>query len=116
MSRDAVTGDISFLISSLAKLCGHKPLEDWTLSAATSSLAKKHSDKDSIEFWERMGQEATSELEETQQLFLGHRGVEANTFSVRSVYKPHPLKQPSVCLQSSNFPRAQKDWNKSFLS
>lgn len=50
VSRNAVAVDNSFLISSLAKLCGHKSPEDWMLSAATSSLAKGHSDKDSIGF------------------------------------------------------------------
>lgn len=30
--------------------CGHKPLEDSILSAATSSLAMEHSDKDPIAF------------------------------------------------------------------
>lgn len=91
------------LISSVAKLCSHKPLEDWTLSAATSSLTKEHSDKDSFGFGERMGQEITSKLEETEQLFLVQRGIVANILSVR-VFKLHPLRQSSILLKSKRFP------------
>lgn len=54
-----------------------------------------------------MGQEVTSELEETKQLFIRYGGVVANTFSVRSVCKLHPLKQVSVCNQGA-FPRHKR--------
>lgn len=117
-SRNAVAVDDRFLISFLAKLCGHKPsLSPPGLNPISSHIfTKEHCDKDSIGFWEKMGQEVISELEETNQLFLGYRGVVANTLSVRRVCKQHSLQQPSVCLQSRRFPQALKDQNKSFLS